>query len=352
MCNELHTFATTLLPQTHAVHLTQVTIEKASIQLYLTATAPTEACPLCCVPSSSIHSGYQRHMTDLSWGTHAVRIHLTVRKFVCRNPSCERRIFTERLPDLVATFARHTTRFVTVLQALGIALGGNAGAQLAARLRLSTSPSTLLHLVRAAPVPCTPALQAVRVDEWAWRRGHRYGTILVDLATHRAAATVAAWLAQYPTITVVCRDRSDLYAEGIRQGLPNGVQVVDRFHLVHNLRQALESFLINHRSTLQAAATGMATALTPTDSPLPVTPMYRGRRRSVQPQPQQQAEGPPRHARWGTIYETLHTRHVQGTPVATIARQLGISRPTVYAYLWQDTPPGPKRPSGGHRRRC
>jgi transposase len=110
MCNELHTFATTLLPQTHAVRLTQVTVEKFSIQLHLTATAPTAACPLCCVPSSLIHSGYQRHMTDLSWGTHEVRIHLTVRKFVCRNPSCERRIFTERLPDLVATYARHTTQ--------------------------------------------------------------------------------------------------------------------------------------------------------------------------------------------------------------------------------------------------
>ncbi|MGH8070857.1 MAG: ISL3 family transposase [Candidatus Entotheonellia bacterium] len=124
-----------------------------------------------------------------------------------------------------------------------------------------------------------PALQEVGVDEWAWRRGHRYGTILVDLASHRvvdllpdrSAATLAAWLGQHPTITVVCRDRSDLYADGIRRGAPHAVQVVDRFHLVYNLRQALEAFLINHRPTLQAAAAGTAMALAPPTGPVPVT---------------------------------------------------------------------------------
>jgi len=156
---------------------------------------------------------------------------------------------------------------------ISLALGGNTGARLAARLRLPTSPSTLLRLVRAASVPYTPALQAVGIDEWARRRGHHYGTILVDLATHRvvdllpdrSAASVAAWLAQHPTLTVVCRDRSDLYADGIRQGAPQAVQVVDRFHLGQNLRQALEAVLLDHRSALQAAAVGAALALTPAD---------------------------------------------------------------------------------------
>jgi transposase len=178
-------------------------------------------------------------------------------------------------------------------------------ARLAARLRLPTSPATLLRLVRAAPVPTTPALQAVGVDEWAWRRGHRYGTILVDLMTHRtvdllpdrSAATLAAWLAQHPTLTVVCRDRSDLYADGIRQGAPQAVQVVDRFHLVQNLRRALEAFLIDHRSALQAAAVGAALALTPADGAIPVRPLYRGRRQNPKPAPQEEAIRPPRHAR-------------------------------------------------------
>jgi transposase len=110
------------------VRLTKVTIEKTSVWLQLTATAPTAACPRCAVLSSSIHRRYQRHPTDLPWGTHTVRIQLTVRKFVCRNATCTRRIFTERLPDLVATYARKTHRLITALRAIAMALGGQAGA--------------------------------------------------------------------------------------------------------------------------------------------------------------------------------------------------------------------------------
>jgi transposase len=350
MTHVLHTFVTTLLASTPDVHLDKVTVEQDTVRLELTATAPHARCPWCAVSSSSIHSRYRRHLTDLPWAVRLVRIQLTVRKFVCRNTTCTRRIFTERLPDLVAPSARKTDRLIAILRAIGVALGGNAGARLAAHLRLPTSPATLLRLVRAAPMPQPPALQTVGVDEWAWRRGHRYGTILVNLVDHRvvdllpdrSAATVAAWLAEHPTITVVCRDRSDLYADGIRRGAPEAVQVVDRFHLVQNLRQALEVYLGHYRPALRAAA--MCTAMTriPADGPGPVRPVYQGRRRSPKPAPPP-VERPPRHARWVTIYEALHRLHAQGTPIATMARQLGISRPTVYAYLRRDTPPGPRR---------
>jgi transposase len=187
--------------------------------------------------------------------------------------------------------------------------------------------------------------------EWAWRRGHRYGTILVDLATHRvvdllpnrSAETVGAWLAQHPSVRVVCRDRSDLYADGIRRGAPEAVHVVDRFHLVQNLRQALEAFLLDRRPALQAAAVCTALALTPPTGPVPGTPMYRGQRRRSE-SARQHAERPPRHARWVAIYEAVRTLRAQGMPLATIARQLSISRPTVYAYLRRDTPPAPRSP--------
>jgi transposase len=337
---------TELLPPTCGIRLPAVIVEEQAVQVQLTAIAPTALCPDCATPSSSVHSHDQRRLADLPWGSLAVRMQLLVRKFVCRHVTCARRLFIERLPDFAAPFARNIMRLVNALQAIGIALGGQAGARLAARLRLPTSAATLLRLVRAAPIPPIPALQIIGVDEWAWRRGHRYGTILVDLLTHRvvdllpdrSAASVVAWLAQHPTLTVVCRDRSDLYADGIRRGAPEAVQVVDRFHLVHNLRQALEAFLLDHRPALQAAAVCTAMALTPPTGPVPVTPMYRGRRRS--PKPAQ----PPQHDAWGVIDEAVQTLQAQGTPVTTIARRLGISRPTVYAYLRRDTPPAPRSP--------
>ena len=216
----------------------------AEVTFHVTSTQARVPCPLCHVQTSRVHSRYTRTLADLPWGAYAVRIQLRVRKFFCDNPACPRQIFTERLPTVAAPWARRTLRLAQCLLACGIALGGQAGARLATRGQWRTSPDTLLRLVRAAPAPPAPAPQVIGVDEWAWRRGQRYGTILVNLEDHRvldvlperSAAAVAAWLAQHPTITVVCRDRSALYAEGIRQGAPQAVQVVDRFHLVKNLR--------------------------------------------------------------------------------------------------------------------
>src|SRR6266540_1585028 len=128
MSNELHTCITALLPPSCGVRLTEVTVAQAYVLLQLTAMAPTACCPCCMVPSSSVHSRSQRHLTDLPWGTRPVRIQLSVRKVVCRQPTCQRHIFTERLPALVETDARKTSRLVSVLQAIGIALGGHAGA--------------------------------------------------------------------------------------------------------------------------------------------------------------------------------------------------------------------------------
>ena len=229
MAPELQRLITTLLPSSCPVRLTEVTLGQGSVRLQLTATALAAACLRCMASSSSIHSRYQCHLMDLPSGTRAVHLQLTVRKFFYRNPTCPRRMFTEPLPALVVD-----------LRAIGIALGEQEGASLAACLRLPTSPATLLRLVRAAPMSQTSALHAVGVDEWTCRRGHRYGTILVNLADHRvldllpdrSATSVAAGLAQHPTLTVICRDRLDLYADGICRGAPDAVQVVGRFHLV------------------------------------------------------------------------------------------------------------------------
>jgi transposase len=171
---------THLLPPTRAVRLTGMTMEPEGVCLQLITTAAAAGCPRCAVPSAMIHGRYQRHLTDLPWGTRPARLQLTVRKFVCRHASCPRRIFTERVPELVAPYARKTQRLIAALQALGVALGGQAGARLSKRLGLSASRDTLLRLVRRLPLPVIPPIQAIGVDDWAYRKRQRYGTIVVD----------------------------------------------------------------------------------------------------------------------------------------------------------------------------
>jgi transposase len=192
---------THVLPLTRAVRRTEVTMESAKVCLQRMTTAVAAGCPRGAVPSSSVHRRDQRHLTDLPWGTRPVRIQLTVRKFVCRNASGPRRIFTERVPELVATYARKPQRLIAALQAIGVALGGQAGARLAHRLGLPASRDTLWRLVRRLPLPAVPPLSAIGVDDWAHRKRQRYGTIVVDLEQRqpvvllqdREADTRATW---------------------------------------------------------------------------------------------------------------------------------------------------------------
>jgi transposase len=141
-----------------------MTMEPAAMHLQVTTTAPAAGCLCCAVPSSTVHSRYQRHLRDLPWGTRSVHIQLTGRKFVCRNASCPRRIFTERVPELIAPYARKTQRLIAALQARGVALGGQAGARLSKHLGLPASRDTLLRLVRRLPLPVIPPIQAIKAE--------------------------------------------------------------------------------------------------------------------------------------------------------------------------------------------
>jgi transposase len=133
--------------------------------LGLISTPPRARCPSCSRPSGRIHSRYQRTLADLPWADFQVRLEVRVHKFFCSHPACHRRIFTERLPDIAHPWARRTLRLAQSLLALGVALGGRAGSRLTNRLQRPTPPASLLRVVQRAPLPQTPPLKAVGVDE-------------------------------------------------------------------------------------------------------------------------------------------------------------------------------------------
>ncbi len=336
--------ARTLLPVTSDLHLQTVTIGPGEVCATLVATRSAAPCPLCGYRSRRIHSRYQRTLSDLPWSQLRVRLILTMRKFCCSVTTCPRRIFTERLPDVVAPYARRTLRLAEVLQLLAFALGGEAGARLVYRLGFAASPATLLRLIRCSPLPRWATPRVLGVDDWAFRKGNRYGTILVDLEAHRPidllperqAELLAQWLGEHPGVTIFSRDRAQIYADAARRGAPQAVQVADRFHLLKNLVDALERFLLHERPALQAAAgeEPTATALLKTYAAADSVP-WQQRAEAISLQ---------KHAPKVAQYEQIQRLHAAGAAIQHIAQTVGLSRRTVYRYLNLPAPPERKRP--------
>ena len=177
------------------------------------------------------------------------------------------------------------------------------------------------------------------MDDWSWRRTSRYGTIVVDLERRlvvdiledRSVESSANWLKKHPSVEVGSRDRCGLYAQAVREGAPQAQQVADRFHLVQNLRIAIEE-----QMSLSGRATGRA-ILSEKDNV--DAGVHRRRARLAHRQSREE------------IFEKIHALRKEGLSFCEISRRTGYERRSIAKWLTFKAPPDRRRAAlNPHRR--
>jgi hypothetical protein len=279
-----------------------------------------------------------RHLKDLPMQGIAVTIKLRVGRWRCRNSHCARKIFAERVPAVAAPHRQRTERMESIVHVVGRSLGGRPAERLMRRLGMGVSnDTTLRYLKRGAQIAYDKKLRVVGVDDWAWKKGQHYGTILVDLERRtvadllpeRSAQQVEDWFKQHPGVEIVSRDRFGLYAKAAQRGAPQAQQVADRFHLLVNLQEAVEHELSRQRRLLffvdPSRSERTANATLPT--------------RRLRPQPnaeraaQYQDVVAERRALQQALFEEVHRLRQAGMNASQIIRETGISRKRVDKWL-------------------
>jgi transposase len=333
-----------LLPK--GLDLESLSIETGRVSICVSSGTRRSVCPLCARVSSRVHSRYDRSVSDLPWHGISVELEVRARRFFCDEPSCERKIFCERLPE-VAARARKTVRLEEALLAIALELGGRAGAKLAEELGIVAARDTLLRRIKAAPLPEVGKVRVLGVDDFAFKKGSTYGTILVNLERHevvdllpeRSQESLVAWFGSHPAaeVEVATRDRSNIYREGLAKGAPGVAHVADRWHLLHNLTLTLEEYLLQKRPVLRKAAAPEAAPEEKDDADFASGPIMPNRPRTHDQKIEEAARK--RHERLVEQWKNIRRLYLAGADLRDICRRLGISARTVYRYKGLTEPP-------------
>jgi transposase len=327
-----------LLALPEGMQIDQIQITENGLIIAVVATSPASCCPLCSELSLSIHSHYRRILRDVPCAGRRVQLVLTMRKFYCRNPLCERKVFTERLPAFVEPWARMTIRYCEQITSIGLATCGKGGTRLAARLGIQTTRQTILRRIMDLPDSSAGVILFLGIDDFSFRRGCRFGTLLVnlesrrvvDLLPDREVETSAAWMRQQLDLMVVSRDRGGTYASAAAQGAPQATQCADRFHLLKNLGETIEDLLARHLSAARKHQVEVALE--------EQAPSWRETRKARRVQTSEALPSVYQQDRMARYQQMIKLRE-QGMTQQAIAQQIGISIQTVQRWLAAGTFP-------------
>lgn len=348
--------ATTLLPQDlfegfikgffpegTCLQVKHLEITSDEVTFVVTSTQPEGCCPLCEKRTSRVHSRYERMLQDLPFSGRRVRLSLHVRRFFCMNTSCPRRIFAERLPALTEAFARRTNRLRDTLLDIGWALGGEAGAHLCRKQAMPVCAATLLAQLRRAGVAELPTPRVLGVDDWGFQQKHPTGTLLIDLEHHRPVdvllnsdeEVLTQWLQKHAGVEVIVRDRGAGYRKAAAKGAPHAQQVLDRWHVLKNLGEAIQKTLAQQIDVLRQAGQqvnkhAQQTSSAPTEPAQPDGKLRKPPRRKL-PFPS------PRRAWQMAMHQRVHELAQAGKTQAEIINCLHLHPNTVRKYLRMPT---------------
>ncbi|MFD9270557.1 ISL3 family transposase [Streptomyces goshikiensis] len=304
----------------------------------LHARQQTVTCPSCGMLAARVHSTYMRRLADRPLGGRRMLLRLKIRRFFCDNDLCSRRTMAEQVPCLTTPYRRRTLAAARIVQAIGMAVGGRAGARLAGYLPVRASRDVIVREVRRLPDPLSGQVTVLGIDEFAFRRGATYGTVLIDVETRRpidllldrTADSVAAWLTAHPGIKVICRDRCSAFSQAATRAAPDAIQVADRWHLLHSLARAVEKTAHQHRACLRKDAE--VDDLDPRQAP----PSSAALAALIGPP---EPDDPPDNqllARVRQWHTDIHHLRERGWTIRAIARHLGRDRKTIRHYLTTD----------------
>lgn len=297
-------------------------LDLQSVVVTATSARSEVACPCCHTLTSSLHSHYRRTLEDLPCLGLVVQLQLSVRRFRCRNETCPRRIFCERIEEVAARSARMTQRLTLAVQNTALEVGASPGQRIGRVWGVHRSRTTSLRVMRRmTPFQPPTTIKRIGVDDFAFKRGAFYGTLIIDLETgkpievlrDRTATTLVAWLQQHPSIELATRDRSTEYARGLNEGAPQAQQVIDRWHLIKNLREALERQVQWHQDDMHLALAEEGEHV--------VLPL---RSIAVEQSSQEAFE------RKRTLYADLYALFQEGKSIGAIVRAADVHRATVH----------------------